>query len=136
MTAPSRPPSRSGFSLIELLVVVSIVGILATIAYPSYVSYLVRSNRAEAQSYLMDLANRQQQYLLDKRSYADSLTTLNAPPVPSELSRNYTVTSPFSPASTATTFKVQAVPIPTGRQKNDGTLSIDQDGNKLPSGKW
>ena len=84
----------------------------------------------------MDLANRQHQYLLDKRAYAASITTLNAPSVPTDVSRYYTVTDPFSPASTTMTFTVKAVPISTGPQNNDGTLSIDQDGTRLPSGKW
>lgn len=134
----ARPGFRQarGYTLVELLVTMAIVAILAALVYPSYSAYLVRSNRANAQSYLMDLANRQHQYLLDKRSYADSLTSLNAPAVPADVSQYYVITSPFSPASTASSFTVKAVPVATGPQRNDGTLSIDQDGNRLPSGKW
>jgi type IV pilus assembly protein PilE len=59
-----------GFTLVELLVAMAIVGIIALFAYPSYEAYIVRSNRAAAQSVLLDVAQRQQQYLLDNRSYA------------------------------------------------------------------
>lgn len=44
---------KQGFSLIELLIVVTIIGILAAIAYPSYTSYLVRANRADVQSEML-----------------------------------------------------------------------------------
>src|SRR5512147_1482905 len=65
-----------GFTLLELMIVVVIVGILAAIAYPSYMQYPRRSARAEAQSYLSNVATLQQQYLVDKRSYAPSLSSL------------------------------------------------------------
>src|SRR4029434_1483072 len=48
------------------------------IAYPSYSQYPRRSARAEAQSYLSDVAALQQQYLVDKRAYACALTALHA----------------------------------------------------------
>lgn len=52
--------SQQGFSLIELMMVIAIVGILASIAYPLYTNSVVKSNRAAAQSYLMELAQAQQ----------------------------------------------------------------------------
>lgn len=39
--------TRSGFTLIELMIVMAIVGILATLALPSYQTYLVRSRVIE-----------------------------------------------------------------------------------------
>jgi type IV pilus assembly protein PilE len=62
--------SSSGFTLIELMIVVAIVGILAMIALPGYERHVIRSNRTAAQSQMMDIANRQQQYLLAERRYA------------------------------------------------------------------
>jgi prepilin-type N-terminal cleavage/methylation domain-containing protein len=40
----------SGFSLIELMVVIAIVALLAAVAVPSYKSYINRSNAAEVNS--------------------------------------------------------------------------------------
>lgn len=53
---------KQGFSLIELMIVVSIIAILAAIAYPSYSEYKIRTNRADAQSELMYIAQRMNEY--------------------------------------------------------------------------
>src|ERR1700694_5645418 len=59
-----------GFSLIDVLITVAIVGILAAVTYPSYQAIMRKNSRAAAESYLADVAQRQQQYLLDQRGYA------------------------------------------------------------------
>lgn len=62
----------SGFTLIELMVVVAIVGILATLAYPSYQSYVQRSNRVDAQTALLDAAQRLERCFSRNNSYLNS----------------------------------------------------------------
>ncbi|KAF1687217.1 pilus assembly protein PilE [Pseudoxanthomonas broegbernensis] len=53
MRSPSKP---SGFTLIELMIVVAVVAILLAIALPSYLDYVVRSKIRTAQADLQALA--------------------------------------------------------------------------------
>jgi type IV pilus assembly protein PilE len=125
--------SHRGFTLVELMVAVAIVGILAAIAYPSYVQYTVKSKRAAAESFIMGLANRQEQYMMNARQYATTLGELGVT-VPADISRNYTITEPIP--VTATGYSITAVPI-GGQAANDtrcGSISIDQAGTKGVSG--
>ena len=100
---------------------------------PAYNSTVVRSNRAAAQAYLLDLANREEQYLSDARTYTTTVSTLLA--TPPTVGTYYTVAVTVPSGSTiANAFLITAAPIATSIQKNDGALTIDQDGNK--TGTW
>ena len=116
-----------GFTLVELVVVIAIIGILTAIAVPSYQSHLKKGRRADAQAFMMDLANRQQQYLLDARTYATSVAQLNTSP-PSSVSNFYT----FAMTTTATPpgFAIVGTPIAGTAQASDGTLNLDSTGLK------
>ena len=130
---------RGGFTLIELMVVVVIVAILAAIAYPSYRNHILKGNRASAEAFLMDAAQRQQQYFLDNRDYAPDLGTLfgtgASSPIPTEVSPYYQITVATS-AGPPPTFLISAAPQGTQVANNEPTLTIDQAGAKSPSTAW
>lgn len=125
---------NKGFTLVELMVTVVIIGILASIVLPSYQDYLRKGRRAAAQAVLMDVAQKQQQYLLDARSYASDLTTLNIS-VPADVSKYYAITLAVG-GGAPPTFTATATPNSGTDQASDPTLTIDNTGAKTPADKW
>ena len=131
---PTRMP-HSGFTLIELLIAMVIAGILAAVAYPSYVQHTVKARRAAVESFMLELASRQEQYLLDARRYADSNATLGVS-TPSEVTSYYTVTVSADNAQTPPTHLVTATPLGSqlSQDAKCGTLTYSQAGVKGKSG--
>ena len=126
--------TSKGFTLVELMVAVVIIGILASIVVPSYQDYLRKGRRAAAQAVLMDVAQKQQQYLLDARSYAADLSTLNIS-VPADVTKYYTITLAVGDGAPPT-FTATATPNSGTAQASDPTLTIDNTGKKTPADKW
>jgi len=125
---------QKGFSLIELMIAVVIVGILAAVAIPSYQSYVVKGNRAAAQAFMVEVANRQKQYQLDARSYALDLATLGMT-VPADVSKHYSACCGIVVVAVPPSFIITAIPT-SATQSGDGTLTLSSDGTKTPAGKW
>ena len=65
--------SKNGFTLVELMIVISIIAILAAIAYPSYIDFVRKSRRADAQSALANVQLAQQKLRASCRFYASAL---------------------------------------------------------------
>jgi type IV pilus assembly protein PilE len=125
---------QHGFTLTELLITVMIVSILLSMAVPSYRQYVIRSKRTAAQAVMMDMANREQQFLLANRAYADKATLeANGYVMPADVSENYAWdVAPGTGASPSFTITFTA----TGGQAPDGPLTLTNGGEKGPEGKW
>ena len=67
-----RQRSDSGFSLIELMIVVAIIGILASIAIPQFQNYQWKSRRSEGYSNLAAIGRLQAAYFSEFNAYVDT----------------------------------------------------------------
>lgn len=125
-----------GFTLLEVMIALVVVAVLTAIAYPSYQDHVRKGRRAAAQAFLVDAANRQQQYLLDARSYAvgeGAMSALNLA-VPTEVAPFYTISVQPDVPTVPPTYTLVATPIAGSAQAADYVLTLDQQGNKTRGG--
>ena len=164
--AQMRNRFSSGFSLVELIVVVAIVGILVAIAIPQYNQYLIRSNKAAAKAVLMEIASRQEQYVVQNRGYflnctsacpadpstlptadctASSTTMFSALGVtlPQEAlaAYNFAICAPTTTATNVNlasmpTFQATAIARSDTIQVGQATMYVNQFGLRMPLAQW
>lgn len=68
--------TTAGFTLIEVMIVVVIVAILLAVALPGYQSSMNKGRRADGKAGLMDAANRQERFMLDRNTYTVDMKEL------------------------------------------------------------
>jgi len=127
-----------GFTLMELMVVVTIVGILAAIAYPSYQNSVRKSRRADAKGVLMEAAQWMERFYTENNRYdqnkAGTAVALpdNLQTSPKEGTTKYYDIA-FNPDPPGTnTFTLRATPKTTSGQDQDpcGALTLTNTGAK------
>lgn len=94
---------QSGFTLIELMIVIVIIGVLAGIAIPAYNDYLMRARISEAVNGLSDMRVKMEQYFQDNRSYAGACAAGTLAPLPAD-TKNFTFTCENACGGGATTL--------------------------------
>ncbi|MBF0435562.1 MAG: prepilin-type N-terminal cleavage/methylation domain-containing protein [Magnetococcales bacterium] len=132
-----QPDKSQGFTLVELMVVVTIISLLVAFALPSYSSSVRKSRRSDAQQLMVNMANRQEQYLMDALSYTSSLTTLNFSAdswtcTASACSNSYYSVAVAASSGPPPSYTITATP--SGSQLQDGTLTLSSTGAKTLNG--
>ena len=146
----SRGAAAAGFTLIELMIVVTVMSIIAAIAIPSYQQYNKRANRSAAAQIMLSISNRQEQYILDARAYSNILGsgagglsvthdgwTCAAAPSTAGCSNNFYTVTVTLVAGPPPTYTITAEP--KAYQIPDGTLTLSSAGTRTRSagdGKW
>ena len=124
--------NNTGFTLIEVMIVVAIIGIIAGIGYPSYTKYLHKAGRAEGSALLLEVMEKQEQHYRRKRTYATDLSELGyAGAVETE---RYKISEMKACENTTIRRCVEITADSQGKQPADDDMTLDSKGKK--SDNW
>ena len=129
-----RRAQQQGFTLIELMIVVTVIVVLLAIAVPSYSGYVGRARRATAQGCLLERAQFLERFYATNLSYSTDTNgvavAMPSQPCVIELTGFYTFN--FAAAPTASTYTLRAQPVAGSSQVDDecGTLTLTHAGVK------
>ena len=131
---------HTGFTLIELMIVVAIIGVLAAIAYPSYQRYVINTKRTDAMTELQNIATQIESRKLINGSYRQVEIADFKGNFPRTGTSNAIYTITLSPTAvdssdgkeklTSGNWEIRATPIAAKQMANDGTLTLNAQGLK------
>ena len=130
----ARGTAHSGFTLVELLIVLAIVAILGSIAVPSYQAQTMKARRTDAKSALLGFAQAMERYFTENSTYTSAVGTDDFPD-----SSVYPSQAPLDGGTKyynlqgrvgddGTSYTLRATPISGGAQDGDGYLQISHTG--------
>jgi type IV pilus assembly protein PilE len=139
----------SGFTLIELMIVVAVASILVAIAVPTYQNQIRHSRRTDAKTALLDMAVRQEKYLTLGNTYTTTASNLGYSTLGVPIGSGYydmyvcigtatTSTAASTPCTavtgtTGSSFVVSAIPVAGTSQAGDSTclyFAVDNTGTQ------
>jgi prepilin-type N-terminal cleavage/methylation domain-containing protein len=135
---------HAGVTLIELVVAICIMAILFTLTLPAYLRQLRDTRRSIGGAALLEVVMRQEQFFLDHKRYAESLTELAYPAHPYAIDAHGGVVSGQADnriylielATRTNAYTVIATPqLDQAADQSCGTLSLQSNGAKRATGK-
>jgi type IV pilus assembly protein PilE len=127
--AIAAPRNASGFTLIEVMIVVAIVAILAAIALPNYADYVKRGKIIDGTQRLSEARTKLEQWFLDNRTYVGGC----AEP-PQKLGTLPSSAFNLTCAADATTYTVTATGDPAHGMEAGFVYTVDQTNLKTSTG--
>ena len=129
--------STQGFTLLELMIAIVIVSILVGIALPSYTEFVKKGRRADAMAALLDVQNRQEQFMFDRQTYTTNIANLGLPGTSADGHYTITVAAPTAGCPINRCFALVATPVADSPQAKDEkctTFRLTSAGVKTATG--
>lgn len=121
--APARRVAKTGFTLLELVIVLAVMAVLLTLAVPAYRQYVVRVERTEAIRLLLAVADCQERIRAEHGNY-DTTQCLDG-----TLNDDYEIR--LEPADTRSTSRFIVLAEPNQSDGNRcGALGLDHTGTQ------
>ena len=126
-----RSLGAHGFTLIELMLVVTILGILATVAVVSYNHFVIKVQAVEGEIVVHEIERLEQVYHASKQVYTNSLADLGF--AMTGTMKNYTPAVRMGSATDTICYQVRAVPGQASgtdawllTRYRDGSIQVDR----------
>ena len=126
--------AATGFTLIELMVVLAIVAILAGVAYPSYLESVKRARRSEARIYLLEAQQFMARFYSANSRYTTDEAGTTSPALPARLQSVPADAPRYTLSVTATANGYTLTATPMG-DDDCGDLTLTHTGAKGRSGQ-
>lgn len=120
----------TGFTLIELMIVVVIIGILSAVVLPMYQNYVMRGYRTEAMEIMQEIMLAQERYYNNRITYTITMSDLNLGTLTTNSNLRYTFALGGCSTPPVLTECVLATATPNTAQAADGSLTINTRGQK------
>lgn len=130
--------TKSGFTLVEVLVVVAILGILGAIAYPLYNSQIEKARRSDARTALLEIAQAEERFFTINGVYTANLAQLSLDP---DLQAGTSEEGLYNIAlanigGDTGTFQVTATPVAGQPQADDDCTMLRINHLGVKTGTW
>ena len=119
---------NTGFTMVELLIVIAIIGILAGVGYPSYVSHMKKAQCADGIDSLLSLAGRMEEFYMNNDTYVGATVGTTGTVGSDQTSDGLYVLA--VPAVTLFAYTLTATPVDSGQK----TLTLNSLGQKSEAG--